>query len=135
LSLKKDKIFMKRKALFALVGMIAIVAVLPLALIKVNSVRSGPQASTPTPTYGLNPNGTIVLPIISTAIQPKIVDFAPNVPYKDKPAVVFQHSDGSREMFLLAPDAVDAFLKNLPKGDKLGVIFPPPSARMTHKAP
>jgi len=32
-------------------------------------------------------------------------------------------------------DAVDAFLKNLPKGDKLSLVIPPPSASMTHEAP
>jgi hypothetical protein len=70
-----------------------------------------------------------------TAVIPKITDLAPNIPYEDKPSVVVQHADGSREMFLLAPDAVDAFLKNLPKGDKLSLVIPPPSASMTHEAP
>jgi hypothetical protein len=126
---------MKQKYLLALSGVIVIVAVLLGALIQVRSVRSGPQASTPTPTYGLDPNATIVLPNMPTAVQPKITDLAPDIPYADKPAVVVQHADGSREMFLVAPNAVDAFVKNLPKGDKLGVIFPPPSGRMTHEAP
>ena len=126
---------MKRKYLFV-VGSIAIIsAVIVLALIQVNSVHSGPQASTPTPTYVLNPNATIILPEMPTAMIPKITDLAPNIPYEDKPSVVVQHADGSREMFLLAPDAVDAFLKNLPKGDKLSLVIPPPSASMTHEAP
>ena len=37
------------------------------------------------------------------------------------------HSDGSLEEYLLAPGTVNAFLKNLPKGDKLELKMPPPS--------
>lgn len=118
---------MKRKYAFALASMIVIGTVLVLALIQVRSVRSGPQASTPTPTYGLDPNATIVLPVRPTAIQPTIVDLAPDIPYEDKPSVVVQHPDGSRERFLLAPDAVDDFIKNLPNGDQYEGMIPPPS--------
>jgi hypothetical protein len=102
---------------------------------QVRSVRSGPQASTPTPTYGLDPNATIVLPTMPTAVQPKITDLAPDIPYEDKPAVVIRHADGSLEEYLLAPGTVNAFLKNLPKGDKLELKIPPPSAMLTHEAP
>jgi hypothetical protein len=62
-----------------------------------------------------------------TAVQPNITDLAPDIPYEDKPAVVVQHSDGSREMFLVAPDTSDAFIKNLPKADTLVNVLPPPS--------
>ena len=106
-----------------------------LTLIQVRSVRSGPQASTPTPTYGFDPNATIVLPAGPTAMQPKITDLAPDIPYEDKPAVVIRHSDGSRERYLLAPDMLDAFIKNLPKGDKFVGDIPPPSLLITHEAP
>jgi hypothetical protein len=118
---------MKRKYAFAVATMIVIGVVLMVTLMQVRSVRSGPQASTPTPTYGVNPNATIVLPLMPTAIQPTIVDLAPNIPYEDKPSVVVQHADGSRERYLLAPDAVDAFIKNLPKGDQYEGMIPPPS--------
>jgi hypothetical protein len=87
-------------------------------------------ASIPTPTYGLDPNVTIVLPNMPTAVQPKITDLAPDIPCEDKPAVVIRHADGSLEEYLLAPGTVNALLKNL-----MGVILPPPSARMTHEAP
>jgi hypothetical protein len=126
---------MKQKYLLALSGVIVIVAVLLVALIQVRSVRSGPQASTPTPTYGLDPNATIVLPNMPTAVQPKITDLAPDIPYGDKPAVVIRHADGSLEEFLLAPGTVNAFLRNLPKGDKLELKIPPPRAMLTHEAP
>ena len=131
---------MKQKYLLAFSGMIVIGAVVALALLQVRSVRSGPQASTPTPTYNattsqLNQNSTIVLPAMPTAVIPKITDLAPDIPYEDKPSVVVQHADGSREMFLVAPDEVDTFLKNLPKGDKLSLVIPPPSASITHEAP
>ena len=131
---------MKKKYLLALGGMAGIATVLILALAQVRSVRSGPQASTPTPTYRANPpqlnsNGTNILLAMPTAVQPKITDLAPNIPYEDKPSVVVQHADGSREMFLLAPDMLDGFIKNLPKGDKFLGDIPPPSASMTHEAP
>src|ERR1041385_4398266 len=115
---------MKQKYLLALSGVIVISAVVVLTLFQVNSVRSGPQASTPTPpldgpnTSQLNPNGTNALPAMPPAVQPKITDLAPDTPYEDKPAVVIRHSDASLEEYLLAPGTVNAFLKNLPKGDK-----------------
>jgi hypothetical protein len=131
---------MKKKYLLALGGMILIVTVLALTLTQVRSVRSGPQASTPTPSGGpnypqFNPNGGNVLPVMPTAVQPKITDLAPNIPYEDKPSVVVQHADGSRERYLLAPDMFDAFIKNLPKGDKFLGDIPPPSAMLTHEPP
>jgi hypothetical protein len=127
LNLKKVKNFVKRKVLFALVGMIAIVVVLSLALIKVRSVRSGPQVPTRTPTYALTPVDPELLPVMPTAIQPEIVDLAPDIPYEDKPSVVVQHPDGSRTRYLVAPDALDAFIEDLPEGDKFVGDIPPPS--------
>ena len=102
--------------------------VLALALIQVRSVRSGPQASTPTPPLDrANPDGETTLPARPTAVQPKITDLAPNIPNEDKPAVVIRHTDGSLEEYLLAPGTVNAFLQNLPEGDKLELKIPPPS--------
>ena len=127
---------MKQKYLFALSGVIVVVALLVLTLIQVRSVRSGPQASTPTPPLdGPNPNAVNLLPAMPTAVQPKITDLAPNIPYEDKPSVVVQHADGSRERYLLAPDMLDAIIKNLPKGDKFLGDIPPASAILTHEAP
>ena len=132
---------MKRKYLFAVSSVAIIGVVIVLTLLQVRSVRSGPQASTPTPpldelnTSQLNPNGTKVLPVMPTAVQPKITDLAPDIPYEDKPSVVVQHADGSRERYLLAPDMLDAFIKSLPKGDKFVGDIPPPSASMTHEPP
>lgn len=127
---------MKQKYLIILGGVITIVAALALTLAQVRSVRSGPQASTPTPPLdGPNPNGVNVLPVMPTAVRPKITDLAADIPYEDKPSVVVQHADGSREMFLLAPDMLDAFIKNLPKGDKFVGDIPPPSGMLTHEAP
>jgi hypothetical protein len=123
---------MKQKYMLALSGVIVIVAVLLVALIQVRSVRSDPQASTPTPTYGLDPNATIVLPIMPTAVRPKITDLAPDIPNEDKAAVVVQHADGSREMFLVAPDLVDPFISQLPKEDKLVQIISPGSIENAH---
>ena len=103
---------------------------------QVRSVRSGPQASTPTPPLdGPNPNGESTLAVRPTAVQPKIIDLAPDIPYDDKPSVVVQHADGSRDRYLLGPDMLDAFIKNLPKGDKFVGDIPPPSAMLTHEAP
>jgi hypothetical protein len=124
---------MKRPYLLAVSSIIIITIVIVLTLMQVRSVRSGPQASTPTPpldgpnTSQLNPSGTSVLHAGPTAVQPKITDLAPDIPYDDKPSVAVQHADGSKERYLLAPNAVDAFLKNLPRGDKLLGVIPPPS--------
>ena len=131
----KEESSMKRKYL-VVVGSIALIsAVTILTLTQVRSVRSGPQASTPTPTYALDANATIVLPEMPSVVPPKITDLAPHIPYEEKPSIVVQHIDGSREEYLLAPDTVDTFLKNLPKVDKLEVVIPPPSLMMTHEAP
>jgi hypothetical protein len=123
----------RKKYLLALAGITAMVAVVILTLAQVRSVRSGPQASTPTPRYNantsqLNSNGTNVLPPRPTAVQPKITDLAPNIPYEDKPSVVVQHADGTKERYLLPPGTVDAFIQNLPKGDKFLGDIPAPSA-------
>jgi hypothetical protein len=82
---------------------------------------------TSTPTYGLDPNATIALPIMPTAIQPEIVDLETDVPYEDKPGIVVQHHDGSRTMYLIAPDAYEAFIEKLPEGDRVVGDIPPPS--------
>jgi len=125
---------MQKKYLLALGGIAVISAVLILALTQVRSVRSGARASTPTPN-GLNPVDPSLLPVMPTAIQPEVVDLAPDIPYEDKqPSVVVQHPDGSRTMYLVAPDMVEAFLENLPMGDELRNIIPPPSL-MGHEPP
>jgi hypothetical protein len=124
---------MQKKYLLALGGIAVISAVLILALTQVRSVRSGPQASTPTPN-GLNPVDPSLLPVMPTAIQPEVVDLAPDIPYEDKPSVVVQHPDGSRTMYLVAPDQLDAFIQNLPLGDKFVGDIPPPSL-MGHEPP
>lgn len=115
---------MQRKLFIALGVLIASVVALVLTL---SQVRSGSQASTPTPTYALTPVNPSLLPAMPTAIQPKVVDLAPNIPYEDKPSVVVQHPDGSRTMFLVAPDVLEAFLENLPEGDVLKLVLAPPS--------
>jgi hypothetical protein len=67
-----------------------------------------------------------------TAVRPKITDLAPDIPNEDKAAVVVQHADGSREMFLVAPDLVDPFISQLPKEDKLVQIISPGSIENAH---
>lgn len=62
-----------------------------------------------------------------TAIQPEVVDLAPQIPYDDKPSVVVQHPDGSRTRFLVAPDLLETFLENLPEEDVLKLVLAPPS--------
>jgi hypothetical protein len=117
----------QKKYLIALSGVIVVLAVLVLALTQVRSVRSSPQIPTPTPTYALTPIDPTLLPFMPTAIQPEVVDLAPNIPYDDKPSVVVQHPDGSRTMFLVAPDLLDAFLQNLPAEDIVKLVLAPPS--------
>lgn len=126
---------MKRTYLLVISGVIIITVVIVLTLMQVRAVRSGLQASTPTPTYGVNMTATIVVPEMPTVEQPKITDLAPDIPYDDKPSVVVEHADGCQERYLLAPDDADAFIKYLPKGDTFLVDVPPPSLMMTHEAP
>jgi len=56
--------------------------------------------------------------------------------YEDKPAVIVQHPDGSRTMYLnlMSPDTIDAFIENLPNGDELKLMIPPPTL-MGHEPP
>jgi hypothetical protein len=115
-----------KRFLVALDGMIVVIAVIVLALAQVRSVRSETQP-TPTPTYALTPVGPSLLPPMPTAIQPEVVDLAPQISYEDKPSVVVQHPDGSRTMYLVASDALEAFLENLPAGDALKLVLAPPS--------
>ena len=116
---------MKQKILLALGGVIVVAGVIVLALAQVRSVRSGPQALTPTPN-GLTPVDPALVPVRPTAIPPEIVDLAPDIPYEDKPSVVVQHPDGSRTRYLVAPDMLDAFINDLPEGDRfVGDISPP----------
>jgi hypothetical protein len=117
---------MKQKILLALGGVIVVIGAIVLALAQVRSVRSGPQALTPTPN-GLTPVDPALVPVRPTAIPPEIVDLAPDIPYEDKPSVVVQHPDGSRTRYLVAPDALDAFIEDLPAGDTLKLVLSPPS--------
>jgi hypothetical protein len=124
---------MKRTYLVVISSVITITVVIVLTLMQVRSVRSGPQASTPTPTYGLDPNATIVLPIMSTAVQPKkTTDLSPNADDNDKAMLIVRHSDGSRGAFLMVPDLVDLFISQLPKEDKLVQIISPGSIENAH---
>ena len=117
---------MQKKFLLTL-GIITIISiVLILTLIEVRTVRSGPQTPTSTPN-ALTPFDPDLLPVMPTAIQPEVVDLAPQIPYEDKPSVVVQHPDGSRTMYLVAPDNIDAFIENLPEGDVLKLVLSPPS--------
>lgn len=117
---------MKQKILLALGGVIAVAGVIVLALAQVRSVRSEPQVPTPTPN-ALTPVDPALIPIRPTAIQPEIVDLAPDIPYEDKPSVVVQHPDGTRTMYLVAPEMLDAFIRDIPDGDRFVGDIPPPS--------
>jgi hypothetical protein len=126
---------MKRSFLFALAGMIAIVAVVSLTFIKVISVRSGPQAPTPTPLGGpKGPNPPQLNPNVMPSVVPpkKTTDLSPNVDDNDKATLIVVHSDGSREAFLIGPDLVDQFISQLPKEDKLVQIISPGSIENAH---
>ena len=119
---------MKRRTYFlALSSVITVTAIIVLTLIQVRWVRSGPQVSTPTPPMDKPNSSGSVLAFRPTAIQPAIIDVVPNIPYDDKPSVVVQQPDGSRDRFLLAPDAVEAFINSLPKEDQYEGVIPPPS--------
>ena len=95
---------MKQKYLLALSGMIVIGVVLVLVLTQVRSVRSGPQASTPTPTYSpntsqLNPNGGNVLPVMPSVVPLKETDLSPDVDDYYKGTLIIRHADERRRHF------------------------------------
>ena len=98
---------------------------------QVRSVRSGPQDSTPTPTY--SPTGGNVLPIRPSVVPPKkTTDLSPSVAYEDKATLIVRDPDGSEEAFLIAPDLIDQVIKQLPKEDKLVQIISPGSIENAH---
>ena len=126
---------MQKKYLLALGGLMAIIAVLMLTLTQVRSVRSGPQASTPTPLggpKGLNPPQVNPDAMPSVVPPKKTTDLSPNVDDNDKAMLIVRHSDGSREAFLIAPESVDQFIIQLPKEDKLVQIISPGSIESAH---
>lgn len=132
---------MKKKYALGLVGILVVVSILILTLMHMYFVRSGPQATTPTPLgwpnyLQFNPNGTNVLPAMPSVVPPKVIDLSPNAPQDDKTPVVVQLADGTHVMYLLGPEInVDTFVKNLPAGDKLLVIIPPASLMTNPAAP
>jgi hypothetical protein len=125
---------MKQKYLLALSSVIVIVAVLVLALIQVRSVRSGPQASTPTPLGGpKGPNSPQLNPNAMPSVVPlKETDLSPDVDDNDKGMLIIRHADGSEEAFLIAPDLIDRFISQMPKEDKLVQIISPESIENAH---
>ena len=89
---------------------------------QVRSVRSGQQASTPTPPLDGPNTSSLIATARMTCLQCQQLcnqgSPTPNIPSVDKSSVVVQHADGTRERYLLAPNMLNAFIKNLPKGDK-----------------
>jgi hypothetical protein len=115
---------MSKNYLLIIGGMIVIGFVDVLMLLQLHTVRSWSQASTPTPS-GLvtaGPSTPIYIPSL-----PKITDLAPNVAFTDKVTIIIRHADGEREGFLLTTDMADAFLSQLPAGNKVEDIIPPQS--------
>lgn len=100
------------------------------------AVRSqSPVVSTPTPSgfATLEPGAVLTMQLL-IATLPKTVDLAPKVPEINKATIIIQHSDGTREAYLLTTDMIDTFIKQLPNGDTLDTIIPP-QALMGHVAP
>jgi hypothetical protein len=119
----------KKRYLLGLGGIITVIAALVFAMTQVRIVRSGSITPTPTPQYHSQfaPNGTNGLARPSQTPL-KITDLSPNIAFNDKGTVVIQHADGSREGFLVGPDFdIEAFIKQLPAGDKVVAGIPPPS--------
>jgi hypothetical protein len=120
---------MKKRNLLVLGGIIAVIAALVFAMTQARIVRSGSITPTPTPQYNSQfaPNVTNGL-ARATQTPLKITDLSPNEAGNDKALVFIQHADGSREEFLFGPDFdIEAFIKQLPAGDKVVAGSPPPS--------
>jgi hypothetical protein len=115
----------QKKYLLGLGGIIVVIAVLVVAITHVRSVSSGSPTPTPTPQY--DENGPNVLGQLPPQEQPKMTDLSPDAADKDKAIVMVQHADGSFEEYFMVPEDIDAFIKRLPKVDKLILVNPPAS--------
>jgi hypothetical protein len=124
----------KRTYLVVISSVIIITVVIVLTLMQVRSVRSGPQASTPTPLGGpKGPNSPQLNPNVMPSVVPlKVTDLSPGVDYNAKGMLIVRHADGNEEAFLIAPNLVDQFISQLPKEDKLVQIISPGSIESAH---
>ena len=115
---------MSKNYLLIISGMIVIGFVGVLVLLQIRTVCSWSQASTPTPS-GLVTAGPFTERYIPSLSE--VRDLAPKVAVEDKLTIFIRHVDGKREGFLLPTDMADAFLSQLPAGDKVEDIIPPQS--------
>jgi len=114
-----------------MVGSIAIIgAVVSLALMQVHSVRSGPQAPTPTPhldgyqTTLFNESLGTFLPTVPTIAPRKYTGLSPELSVDKKVAIEVRHGDGTYERYDMARSEAGNFIKKLPKGDIVLQISP-----------
>lgn len=74
-------------------------------------------------------------PVASSAWVPdEVTDLSPELALFYKVTILVQHADGSLEEFYAAPEFADAFIDQLPAGDKL-VFVDAPQASMGHEPP
>jgi hypothetical protein len=117
------------KLLRGIVAFIAILVVLTITLLETWAVRSDPDSATPTPPCVLEDCSQQDYPLMdgATVVPPIETDLYPEVPYEEKASVFVRHPDGSEEVFLVLPDAVEAFIAQLPPEDVLLLVNRPAS--------
>jgi hypothetical protein len=87
-----------------------------------------------TPTRTPTPSGPGPYPLPSPAAgnvvaSSRTIDRAPNRDRRDKATLIVENRDGSRETFLVAPEDVAAFHRDLPQGSRVIIAAPPESSR------
>jgi hypothetical protein len=117
------------KRLQAVVAFIAILVVLAITLAGTWAVRPDPIFATPTPPCVLEDCSQQDYPLVevSTVVPPIETDLYREVLYEDKASVFVRHPDGSEGVFLVLPDAVEAFIEQLPSQDVLLLVNLPAS--------
>lgn len=65
-------------------------------------------------------------------LKPQIVDLAPNIPHRDKAAILIRHKDGRLVEYYLPPDRLDSFKRGLDRQDSIISGVPPLSLMQRH---
>lgn len=91
-----------------------ILILLPVFAFGSRLFSHAPQASNTIPTQMPQPQLT---PIGKPQI--KVSDLSPEVPNSQKTVILVQHSDSSREKFIMKTDLVAGYIKSLPEGEKV----------------
>lgn len=86
-----------------------------------------------TPTPDLSKGPAPIPPDAPPVAKPQYVDLAPSIPDRDKAAIVIRHKDGRIIEYLLPPDRIDSFMRDLDQNDT--VVSRVPSLALMEQRP